>query len=539
MTAHPAAAPAQPAPAPSNGRAATIALIICTLAVVGGTVGGQMVSGDALRRWPFVVLAIGVGLVITLITVVRLHAFVALVLSALAAGLMAAPATIGAPGSGILKSSQFKPHWGHFERAIEGTAIGLGETAGGISIIIALASIIGMCMLHSGAADRIVRWFLGIFGEARAGLALLVSTYIVSIPIFFDTLFMLLVPIARALHLRTGRDYTLYVMAICTAGIITHSMVIPHPGPLAMADSLRIDIGLSVLMGLGSGVFPLIAGWFLSKWVNRRMDHEVVVPHDPAEAGAAHRPLSELPPLWLSLCPVILPVILMSAASTVNVFRADFPRLYETVAFVGNRNISLMIGAAFGLYLLMRQSGWGLKEIGERIGGPLETAGIIILITAAGGAFGFMLRAAGVGDAIKSSVEGVNVSYIVLAYGVSLVIRIAQGSATVAMLTTAGMLAPLLGSLPYHPVYIFLAIGYGAFGVSWMNDSGFWVVSRLGGLTERQMLRSWTLMSTVVSFAGLLTTLTLATIMPLTNIQQQRPASPTPATTQAVAPAPK
>jgi gluconate:H+ symporter, GntP family len=126
-----------------------------------------------------------------------------------------------------------------------------------------------------------------------------------------------------------------------------------------------------------------------------------------------------------------------------------------------------------------------------------------------------MLRASGVGDAIKTSVAGVNISYILLAYIVAAVIRIAQGSATVAMLTTAGMLAPLVAGAPYHPIYIFLAIGYGAFVCSWMNDSGFWVVSRLGGMTEKQTLRSWTLMTTVVSVAGLLTTLLLATVMPL------------------------
>jgi GntP family gluconate:H+ symporter len=516
MTADAATPPSAALAAPAS-KAPAIALAVGALAVIAGTIGGQSVRGNAVTYWPFVVLAVSVALVITLITVVRLHAFVALVLSAMAAGFMAVPGTLGAATSGIVRSTQFKPVWGHFERAVEGTAIGLGETAGAISIIIALASIIGLCMLQSGAADRIVRWFLGMFGEQRAGLALLVSTYVVSIPIFFDTLFMLLVPIARALFLRTGRDYMLYVMAICTAGIITHSMVIPHPGPLAMAASLDINIALSVAMGLGSGVFPLIAGWFLVQGINRRVGPEVKITVDPVEAAAANRPLSELPPLWLSLCPVILPVILMSVASTAAVFRQDVPRLYEALAFAGNRNVSLLIGAAFGLYLLMRQSGWTLREIGDRVSGPLEVAGIIILITAAGGAFGFMLRAAGVGDAIKTAVAGVNVSYILLAYAVALVIRIAQGSATVAMLTTAGMLADLMkgGDLGYHPVYIFLAIGYGAFGVSWMNDSGFWVVSRLGGMTERQTLRSWTLMSTVVSVAGLLTTLAMAALMPL------------------------
>jgi len=183
--------------------------------------------------------------------------------------------------------------------------------------------------------------------------------------------------------------------------------------------------------------------------------------------------------------------------------------------FLGNRNIALLIGTFISIFILMRQRRMTFTEVGSLIGPPLETAGVVILITAAGGAFGLMLRSAGVGDAIKAAAGGYQINLILLAYLVAVVIRIAQGSATVAMLTTSGMIYPLMaGGLPYHPVYIFLSIGYGALGISWMNDSGFWVVSRLSGFTEKQTLKSWSILTAVLSVSGLISTLLLSWVVP-------------------------
>ena len=151
------------------------------------------------------------------------------------------------------------------------------------------------------------------------------------------------------------------------------------------------------------------------------------------------------------------------------------------------------------------------------MGPPIETAAVIILITSAGGAFGYLLRSVGVGDAIKNAADGSQMSLLLLAYVVASVIRIAQGSATVAMLTTSSMIAPMLEAqaLPFHPLYVFLVIGWGSMTCSWMNDSGFWVVSRLGGLTERETLRSWTVMLTVISLSGFLVTFVASKLLPL------------------------
>lgn len=474
--------------------------------------------------WPFVVLAVCVGLIVVLITRVRLHPFLALVLAAFTAGWLAH----------TLPGEAGRSHW---VQAVELTATEFGNTTGKIALVIALASVIGLCLMESGAADKVVRRFLAAFGEHRAGLALFVSGYVISIPIFFDTFFMLLLPLARALALRTGRNYLLYVMTICTAGIVTHSLCAPHPGPLAMAEALQVDLGLSIVVGVVVGVVPATAGWLTALWLNRRsplpLRETPGAPLDDLRRIIAQDE-RQLPGFTWSIAPVILPILLISLASLFDAARKQpgafpwllalcggpegFAGLARWVEFVGNRNVALLIGAVIAMGVLMRQRGLSVARVCQMIGPPLETAGVIILITSAGGAFGLMLKNAGVGEAIKTAAEGRDLNLVLLAWLVAAVIRVAQGSATVAMLTTSAMVYPLLGAgLPFHPIYVFLAIGFGAMICSWMNDSGFWVVGRLSGFTEQETLKTWTVISTVNSLAGLGVTWLLATVLPFAS----------------------
>ncbi|MGQ9591197.1 MAG: GntP family permease [Planctomycetota bacterium] len=471
--------------------------------------------------WPFAILAITVGVIVVSIAGLRLHAFVALVLAALTAGILAAPGSL----SGVFSEAGYQPLQGdpgHCVQAVELTAQSFGVVAGRVAVVIALASVISMCLMESGAADKVVRRFLAAFGPERAGPALLVASYVISIPIFFDTFFMLLLPIAKALRLRTGKDYVLYVMAICVSGSVTHSMVAPHPGPLAMAASLRIDLGLTIAVGIFAGILPAACAWLVARWVNRRMDlplREVDgAPLSELET-IVRKPESELPGFAVSLLPILLPIGLISSASFASALgRGVLPAgLLAAVEFLGNRNVALVLGAAIALAVLRRARKLSFARMGGLMGPPLATAGVIILITSAGGAFGLMLKHAGVGAAVREAASGSAVNLVVLSYAVALVIRIAQGSATVAMLTTAEMMAPFLadGSLPYHPIYLFLAIGFGALGGSWMNDSGFWVVSRLSGFSEKETLKSWSLIVTTNSVVGFAETLLLANLLPL------------------------
>ena len=478
----------------------------------------------ATSMWPFAVLGICLGAIILLITVFRVHAFLALTLAAMLAGLLAHKL----PGEyGTLPEADRAKERSHWIVAIEQTATELGVTAGKIAIVIAFASVISLCLMESGAADKVVRRFIRVFGQERAGTAIAISSYILSIPIFFDTFFMLLQPLARALRVRTGKDYLLYLMAICGGGVVTHSLMAPHPGPLAMAETLKIDLGITIIFGLLIGIIPTMCGWYVAKRINARL----VIPLRETSGGSlaemqslVDKPESELPGFFSSIAPVILPIFLISLASTFAAFKGlktSSPGLYHFVEFIGNRNVALLIGMAAAVALLMRQKRMSIARVAELMSGPFDTAGTIILITSAGGAFGLMLKNAGVGEAIQGLVAGHEVNLILLAWSVAAVIRVAQGSATVAMLTTAAMLVPIMSTgtgLPFHPVYIFGAIGFGAMICSWMNDSGFWVVSRLSGMTEKETLRSWTVVLTVNSCAGLLMCLLLSKLLPLKGL---------------------
>jgi GntP family gluconate:H+ symporter len=481
----------------------------------------------ASSAWPFVVLGVSVAFIILAITKLRLHAFIALILAAFLAGFLADGFNEAAIGK-IPASMRDDARANSWVAAVELTAIEFGGAAGSIAISIGLASIIGLCLMESGSADKVVRRFLGVFGEKRAALALLASTYILSIPIFFDTMFMLMVPLAKALRLRTGKDYLLYLMAIGSGGAVTHSLTVPHPGPLAMVDNLRVDAGLSLLYGIVAGILPALAGFGFAWWVNRRVTVELRETPGQSLAelqGISNKPESELPSFFWAILPVILPIALISAASFFKIALAgakpaDFSDAARVALFLGHKNIALSIGTVIALGVLARQRGYGLQKIEALLGPPIEIAGVIILITAAGGAFGGMLRNAGVGDAIKDVAATYHIHILVLAWATSAVIRVAQGSATVAMLTTSAIIWPMMdpsvpGNTPLgtHPMLVFLVIGFGALFCSWMNDSGFWVVSRLSGMTERETLKSWTVMLTVISVFGLLCCLLASAVM--------------------------
>lgn len=475
-------------------------------------------AAPAVNLWPFAVLGICLAAIVLLVSVLRVHAFFALICAAILAGALAEKL----PGEyGTLPATPHKER-SHWVQAAELTAEGFGSIAGKIGIVIALAAVIGTCLVESGAADKVVRRFLALFGEKRAPFALLCSSYVLSIPLFFETFFMLLLPLARALRVRLGRDYMLLVLAICCGGTVTHSLVAPHPGPLAMAENLHLDLGQTIVVGILAGILPALVGWQVARWASRRLDAPMRetggVSLAELEANVARRE-EELPSLGWSLAPVLAPIALIAGASFAGVLgaRAAFPGAFALLEFFGNRIIALVLGAALAVGLVMRHRRWNMGEVGKAISEPFATAGVIILIASAGGAFGFMLKNAGVGDAIKALAEGREINLILLAWTVSAVIRIAQGSATVAMITASSMLYPMIsapGASSYHPMYIYLAIGFGSKCLSWMNDAGFWTVSKLSGFTEKETLQSWSLIVTAISISGLLLTLACAAVFP-------------------------
>ncbi|MEO7412130.1 MAG: hypothetical protein ABIZ81_02140 [Opitutaceae bacterium] len=493
-----------------------------------------LAAAAPVGNWPFAILAISIAFIIFSITRLKMHPFLALIAAAFLAGFL----TKSFPASTIQRlpaAMRADAEGNSWVAAIELTAVEFGSAAGAIAISIGLAAIIGLCLMESGGADKVVRRFLAVFGEKRAALALLTATYFLSIPIFFDTMFMLMVPLARALRLRTGKSYLLYILTICAAGVVTHSLTVPHPGPLAMVDNLRVDPGLSMFWGIAAGIIPVLIGYFFVKWMDRRM--EVPLRETPGMTLTelemiANKPESSLPSFLWSVAPVLLPIVLIGSGSLlkvgasypgfVNVFGGPdgFASVTNIFSFIGNKNIALTLGAAIAMWVLARQRGFNRAQVSGVLEAPIATAAVIILITAAGGAFGAMLRHAGVGDAIKVFAVAYSIDLLILSWLTAFVIRIAQGSATVAMLTASAIIWPMIDpaanpALAYNPMYVFLAIGFGAFACSWMNDSGFWVVAKLSGLTEKEMLKTFTVMLTVISVAGLILTFVASRVLPL------------------------
>ena len=495
-------------------------------------------AAESMSYWPLGILLISVAFILVSIIKLKLHPFLALTFAAILTGLL----TGDLPGMTHENVGLFKDRVELKETpddtgndlllAVKWSFLGFGNTAGGIGFIVALAAIIGVCMLGSGAADRVVRWLRSVFGEDRAGIVLLLSGFLLSIPVFFDTVFFLLIPLARALSLRTGKSYTLFVMAMAGAGAITHSMVPPTPGPLMIADGLKLDLGVAMMAGLAASILP---AW-LVLYLARKFDEKYDLPMREA-SGASTSELktivekkdSELPNLFMAALPVAMPVVLISLVSILKLVAKDTvsgQEWFKYLEFFGSPNIAMLLAAIAAVYTLAAQlikdskvSDDGLMStLSKAMEDPLQTAGVIILITGAGGAFGGMIRMAGVGETIEGLATSYNISLILLAWGATAVVRIAQGSATVAMITGVGLMSSVIGdgsSLPYHSLYIFLAIGFGSITLSWMNDSGFWVVQRLSGFTEKETLKTWSVMLTAISLLGLIQIMIFSTLFPM------------------------
>lgn len=457
---------------------------------------------------PLLILAIGVAAVLALIIALRVNAFLALITAAVLVSLL---------GPGELSEK------------IVRVAEAFGATAGKIGIVIAMAAIIGRCLIDSGAADRIVRMFIHRLGEKRCPAALMSSGFMLSIPVFFDTVFYLLLPLARSMHRRTGKSYLLLILAMGAGASITHSLVPPTPGPLLIANELGIDLGVMISIGCLVAACTAVIILFFIQWLSRVMD----IPMRPLEGPQSEpEPLKDeqLPGLLASISPIMLPVLMISAHTVVSTWARNVSagsvlhRVESVTAVIGNANFAMLVSAAIALCILWRQRRPSREALARTVESSLMSGGVIILITSAGGAFGAMLKTAEIGEAIQNMMAAESgqslggVTLLLMAFLVAFLIKFAQGSSTVAMITSSGMMASLIGSpetMGFHPVYLACAIGFGAQCGNWMNDSGFWIFAKMSGLTEVETLKTWTVTVSSLAVLGLLLTILWAQILPL------------------------
>ena len=404
-----------------------------------------------------------------------------------------------------------------------------GGTCVKIGILIALAAIIGKMLLDSGAADKIVRWTLRLIGEKNAPASFVLSGFALSTPVFFDTVFYLMIPLGKATRMRTGKDYLFYVLAIVIGGTMAHSLVPPTPGPLFAAEELGVDVGMMILMGgligLACSVFGFLYALVLTRFADLPLRETPDLSLEELE-NIAQRDEEELPSIFMAMMPIVLPVLLITGNTVIKAILKGVPSseispvmqsLDHFFELFGNKNIAMAISAGLAIVMLVRQMKRDLTELAMALQAALASGGVIILITCAGGSFGAALQQTGIAN-LFGDVSGASTATILsIAFVVTALVRLAQGSATVAMITGVGVMASFASGaeLGFHPVYLAIAIGCGSKMFLWMNDSGFWVIGKMSGMTEWETLKYVTPMTSSMGLFGLVLTILTATIFPL------------------------
>ncbi|MFI1763581.1 GntP family permease [Streptomyces sp. NPDC020800] len=462
------------------------------------------------------VAAVGMALLLFLIIKVRLQPFVALLAVSIAVGLLA----------GLSVTELF----GTVQRsdAVSTVESGMGGILGHVAIIIGLGTMLGAILEVSGGAEVLATRLLGLFGERRAPLAMGLTGLIFGIPVFFDVGIFVLAPLVYAAaklpqdsdELRpggtpAGKSILLYCLPLLAGLSMTHAFLPPHPGPVAAAGLLHVQLGWVVLMGVVCGIPAVLAAWAYSAWIGRRIF--VAVPQDMAEAAEEAKravvaeqraqgvePQERPVPLGTVLAVIGTPLVLILAATFSSIALA--PSTGRSVLeFFGSPFVALTLALLLAYYLLGIRRGWSRKSLEAVSTSSLKPVGNILLVVGAGGVFGAILKASGVAQALSDTFHGVGLPVIVLSYLISLVLRVAQGSATVAIVTTAGIVAPLLAEDHHSQAFaalVIMAISAGSIFASHVNDGGFWMVAKYFGISERETLRTWTVLESVLSVAG-------------------------------------
>lgn len=436
------------------------------------------------------IAASAVALLLVLIMKLRLHAFVSLVLVSTLTAVVAGIPVADVPTALLA---------------------GFGGTLGAVALLVGFGVMLGRLLEVTGGAQVLADTLITRFGERRAPLALGVAALLFGFPIFFDAGLVVFLPIIFTVARRFGGSLLLYAFPAAGAFAAMHAIVPPHPGPVAATVALGGDVGASLLVGLPVAVVAWFVGSYLySQYVGRRIRVDVPTLLFGQENGAGVADDVRPPPFPLVLGLLLLPMALI-ALNTVLSTLVDAGSLtaspaVDAVRLLGNTPVALMITLLVAIAFLGRRVG-SLADVSSVLDAALGPICSIILITGAGGMFGGVLRASGIGTAMTESLGDLGLPVLLQAFVIATLLRVAQGSATVALTTTAGLIAPLVASEGLGDLRIALvvvAIAAGATVLSHVNDSGFWLVSRFFGMDEKQTLRTWTVMETTLGLSAFL-----------------------------------
>lgn len=436
-------------------------------------------------------LIYALGAVVTLVVLIarfKLHPFVALVLVSLVMGVAA-----GMPLAVALKAFQD----------------GVGNTLGFIAIVVGLGTMLGKLMAESGAATRIATTLIGSFGEKRVHWATMIVAFIVGIPVFFQVGFVLLVPLVFTIARRTGTSLVKIGISLVAGLSVVHGMLPPHPAAMLAVNAYNADVGLTILYGMIVGLpTAALAGPIFASWVAPRI---VLPSNNPLAEQLGGESTRETPGFGISIFTVLIPVLLMLLASAGDLVLDDASRARSTLHFIGHPIVALLVALLFSFWSLGRARQFDKEEIQKFCNDCLGPTATILLVIGAGGGFNSVLVQSGVGRAIAAVAIGSHASPLVLAWIVAALIRVATGSATVAMTTAAGIVAPIALATPgTNPALLVLATGAGSLVLSHVNDAGFWLIKEFFNMTVPQTLKTWTVAETIIGVAGLAFTLLLS-----------------------------
>jgi len=445
-------------------------------------------------------LLLAFGAVVALIVLIarfKLHPFIALITVSLTLGIAA-----GMPFGSVAKAFQD----------------GVGAVLGFIAIVVALGTMLGKMMAESGGATRIATTLIALFGEKRVHWAIMFVAFIVGIPVFFQVGFVLLIPLVFTIARRSGLSLVKIGIPLVAGLSVVHGMVPPHPAATLAVVAYKADIGrtiaYAILVGLPTAA---LAGPIFASWIAPRIALPAENPIAAQFTGGMDDMggiAREMPSFGISLFTVLLPVILMLCASAADVALDPASTLRSAVDFVGGPIVALLLALLFSFWSLGYRRHFTRDQLLKFAGDCLAPTATILLVIGAGGGFNKVLLESGVGKAIADVALGSHASPLLLAWTVAALIRVATGSATVAMTTSAGIVAPIAAGTPgTHAELLVLATGAGSLVLSHVNDSGFWLIKEFFNMTVQQTLKTWTVAETIIGVAGLGFTLLLSLVV--------------------------
>lgn len=439
-------------------------------------------------------LLVGITCLIFMIIKTKIHTFLALIIATIIVGIV----------GGM-----------EYPQIIGSISKGFGGTLGSIGIIIGFGVMMGQLFEVSGAAKKMALCFLKIFGKGREELAMAITGFLVSIPIFCDSGFVILTPLIKAISKETKKSIVSLGLALASGLVITHSLVPPTPGPVGVAGIFGVGVSSIILYGIIISIPMVLACLVFAKYAGNKIwqiptkdgkwtrNKNYV---DYSETSSVYDE-SNLPSAFLSFSPIIVPIILILSGTVTGAMKLE-GKIISFIQFIGTPVLAVGIGLLITIYGLTRSL--DKQKVLEEVEIGIKSAGTIILITGAGGAFGMLIRDSGVGDVIAKSLVDTALPPILLPFIIATLIRFIQGSGTVAMITAASITAPIITKLNVNPVLAALAACVGSLFFSYFNDSFFWVVNRSIGITDgKEQLKLYSVASTIAWAVGIIVLLIL------------------------------